>query len=70
MSSHHLNNTMKILTTIASIFVSVTFIAGLYGMNIENIPELGSAYGYFAALGVMVIIGTAMVISFRRIRWL
>jgi magnesium transporter len=70
LSSHQLNNTMKILTIITAIFVPITFIAGLYGMNFEYIPELGAKYGYFAALGVMAIIATAMIILFRKIRWL
>ena len=70
LSSHQLNNTMKILTIITAIFVPITFIAGLYGMNFEYIPELGARYGYFAALGVMAIIATAMLILFRKIRWL
>jgi magnesium transporter len=61
---------MKILTFITAIFVPITFIAGLYGMNFENMPELATAYGYFAALGVMVIIAIAMLILFRKIRWL
>ena len=70
LSSHQLNNTMKILTIITAIFVPITFIAGLYGMNFANMPELGTAYGYFTVLGVMAIIATAMVILFRKIRWL
>jgi magnesium transporter len=70
LSSHQLNNTMKILTIITAIFVPITFIAGLYGMNFTNMPELATAYGYFTVLGVMAIIAIAMLILFRKIRWL
>jgi magnesium transporter len=61
---------MKILTIITAIFVPITFIAGLYGMNFTNMPELGAAYGYFTVLGIMAIIAIAMLILFRKIRWL
>lgn len=70
LSSHRLNNTMKILTIITAIFVPITFIAGLYGMNFDNMPELHHAYGYFGALGAMGIVATAMLVLFRRINWL
>jgi len=70
LSSHQLNNTMKILTIITAIFVPITFIAGLYGMNFQNMPELSNSYGYFAVLGVMAVIATSMVFLFRKIRWL
>lgn len=55
ISSHMLNNTMKVLTVITAIFVPLTFIAGIYGMNFENMPELGLQYGYFYALGAMLV---------------
>ena len=56
ISSHQLNNTMKVLTVITAIFVPLTFIAGIYGMNFDNMPELHTPYGYFYALGIMLII--------------
>jgi magnesium transporter len=70
LTSHQLNNTMKILTIITAVFVPITFIAGLYGMNFEYMPELSKHYGYFAALGVMAVLATSMIILFRKIRWL
>lgn len=56
ISSHMLNNTMKVLTVITAIFVPLTFIAGIYGMNFENIPELRMQYGYFYAWGIMLMV--------------
>ena len=70
LSSHNLNNTMKILTIISAIFVPLTFLAGIYGMNFEYIPELGWRYAYFVLLAVMGSIAIALFILFRRIRWL
>lgn len=69
ITSHQLNNTMKILTIITAIFVPLSFLAGLYGMNFDNIPELHNHYGYFILLGVMASIATAMVYFFKRYRW-
>ncbi len=70
LSSHRLNNTMKVLTIITAIFVPLSFLAGLYGMNFENMPELHFRYGYFFVLGLMALVATAMILLFRRIRWL
>jgi magnesium transporter len=70
ISSHQLNNTMKILTIITAIFVPMTFIAGIYGMNFENMPELQTRYGYFFALGVMIFSATVLLYMFKRKRWL
>lgn len=58
LTSHQLNNTMKVLTVITAIFVPLTFIAGIYGMNFDNMPELHSPYGYFYTLGAMLVIAT------------
>ncbi len=70
LSSHNLNQTMKVLTIISAIFVPLTFLAGIYGMNFEYIPELGWRYSYFVLLGVMLLLGGGLVVLFRRIRWL
>jgi magnesium transporter len=70
LSSHQLNNTMKILTIITAIFVPITFIAGLYGMNFENMPELHHENGYFFVLGVILAVAVAMIALFKKIRWL
>jgi magnesium transporter len=58
ISSHQLNNTMRVLTVITGIFVPLTFIVGIYGMNFENMPELHWQYGYFYVMGIMLLIAT------------
>ena len=68
--SNRMNGTMKILTVIATIFIPLTFIAGVYGMNFTNMPELAWRWGYFAALGLMGAIGVLMVVFFKRKKWL
>lgn len=70
LSSHNLNNTMKVLTIISALFVPLTFLAGIYGMNFEHMPELGWRYAYFTLLGVMAVVTVVMLIVFRKIRWL
>lgn len=70
LTSHQLNNTMKILTIITAIFVPITFIAGLYGMNFENMPELHHEYGYYIVLAVIALLAAGMVFLFKKIRWL
>ncbi|QFU75108.1 metal transporter [Halioglobus maricola] len=69
LSSHNLNRTMKILTIISALFVPLTFVAGIYGMNFEYMPELGWKYAYFVVIGVMGLIVLAMLAVFRRFRW-
>jgi len=68
--SNKMNEVMKVLTIFASIFIPLTFVAGIYGMNFENIPELKWGWGYFGLLGIMLVIVIALVIYFRRKRWL
>jgi len=70
LSSHQLNNTMRILTVITAIFVPLTFLAGIYGMNFEHMPELAFKYAYFVLLGVMGVMAAALVWLFKRNRWL
>ena len=70
ISSHELNTTMKILTIITAIFVPLSFLAGLYGMNFENMPELHLEYGYFFALGAMATTALLLIYIFKRKRWL
>ncbi len=70
VASHHLNQIMKILTVVMSIFVPLSFLAGIYGMNFENMPELHSPSGYFILLGVMGSIALLLLYLFRRKRWL
>jgi magnesium transporter len=70
IASHHLNQIMKILTIITAIFVPLSFLAGIYGMNFEHMPELHSSSGYFILLGVMLCIATILLLVFRKKRWL
>jgi magnesium transporter len=65
-----MNEVMKTLTIISSIFIPLTFIAGVYGMNFEHMPELRWRLGYQGALAMMFLIGVSLVIYFRRKRWL
>ncbi|MEW6467453.1 MAG: magnesium/cobalt transporter CorA [Bacteroidota bacterium] len=69
--SNKMNEVMKVLTIITTIFVPVTFIAGVYGMNFKhNFPELESEYGYPIVMGVMLAIIFGLLIMFRRKRWI
>ncbi len=68
--SNRMNEIMKVLTIIATIFIPLTFVAGVYGMNFNYMPELGWRWGYFAALGLMGVIGIFLLAFFRRKRWL
>lgn len=70
LASHRLNSVMKVLTIITVIFVPLTFLAGIYGMNFENMPELGSKDGYFVVLGVMIVTAIVQLIFFRRRGWI
>ena len=64
------NEVMKILTIFATIFIPLTFVAGIYGMNFEFMPELKWKYSYFVMIGVMVVITAVMLRFFRRLGWL
>ena len=68
--SNRMNEVMKVLTIIATIFIPLTFIAGLYGMNFANMPELEWPWAYFAVLFIMLVIGAGMLFYFRRKRWI
>ena len=68
--SNKMNEVMKVLTIFASIFIPLTFVAGLYGMNFEFMPELTWHWGYFALLGFMVFVGVSLMVYFKRKRWL
>jgi len=69
LNSHQTNNVMKILTIITSIFSPLTLIAGIYGMNFEHMPELTWKYGYFLAIGLMLVIGLSMYRWFKKNGW-
>ncbi|EDP97525.1 magnesium/cobalt transporter CorA [Kordia algicida OT-1] len=68
--SNKMNGIMKVLTIISTIFIPLTFIVGVYGMNFNYIPELQYKYGYFALWGIMIILFLALLIFFRRKKWL
>jgi magnesium transporter len=70
LSSMRMNEVMKVLTVIATIFIPLTFISGVYGMNFEHMPELGWRYGYFAILGVMAVAVIFMLRYFKKKHWL
>jgi magnesium transporter len=67
--SNRMNQIMKVLTIIATIFIPLTFIVGIYGMNFKYMPELEWRGAYFVVLGIMAVIGIWMVIYFRKRRW-
>jgi magnesium transporter len=68
--SNKMNEVMKVLTIFAAIFIPLTFIAGIYGMNFGFMPELGWRWGYFGILLVMAIVAVALIVYFKRKRWL
>ncbi len=65
-----MNKTIHFLTLISTIFIPLTFIVGLYGMNFANMPELKWKYGYFAVLILMGMIGTGLYLYFRKKKWM
>jgi len=67
--SNKMNEVMKVLTIIATIFIPLTFLAGVYGMNFRYMPELEWRWGYFTALFLMAVIGIGMVIYVRKKKW-
>ncbi len=70
LASHRLNNIVKVLTIITVIFIPLGFLAGLYGMNFEYIPELHYKYSYFVVLLVMVTVAFSLLVVFKRMKWL
>ena len=70
LSSNRMNEIMKVLTTIATIFNPLTFIVGVYGMNFDNMPELHWAYGYAGVWCIMIVIAIGLIVIFKKSRWL
>src|SRR5574340_169221 len=68
--SNRINTEMRLLTIFATIFMPLTFIAGVYGMNFKHMPELELRWGYPAALALMATVGVGMAVYFRRKKWL
>jgi len=69
MMSFKMNEVMKVLTVIATIFIPLTFIVGIYGMNFPNMPEMKWPWAYFALWGIMICIVIFMVFYFKRKKW-
>jgi len=69
-TSNRMNEVMKVLTIIATIFIPLTFITGVYGMNFVYMPELKFAWGFPVVLSVMLAIGIGMVILFKKKKWM
>jgi len=68
--SNRMNETMKVLTIIATIFIPLTFIAGIYGMNFEHMPELHWRWSYPVLWAVLISVGAAMFVYFKKKQWL
>jgi magnesium transporter len=68
-NANRTNSIMKTLTIISSIFIPLTFLAGVYGMNFRNMPELGWQYGYFILLGLFIIIAGGMYFYMKKKKW-
>lgn len=69
IQGHRMNEVMKTLTIVATIFIPLTFIAGVYGMNFHNMPELNWRYGYLGIWIIMILVFAGMVIYFRKKKW-
>jgi magnesium transporter len=76
LANYQMNDVMRVLTVVGSVFIPLTFITGIYGMNFDpaaspwNMPELGARYGYPGALAIMLLVTVALLIFFRRRGWL
>lgn len=68
--SFKMNKVMQLLTIVSTIFIPLTFLAGIYGMNFTNMPELHWKYGYFILMGSMLFLAVLLILFFRRKKWL
>jgi len=68
--SNRLNEIMKVLTIFSAIMLPLTFIAGIYGMNFENMPEIHSRYGYYTVWAIMILVAVGMLYFFKRRGWI
>jgi magnesium transporter len=68
--SNRMNSVMKVLTIVSTIFMPLSFIVGVYGMNFDHMPELHWKYGYFGVWGIIVAVSVSMLMYFRWKRWL
>ncbi|MFK7798567.1 MAG: magnesium and cobalt transport protein CorA [Aureispira sp.] len=70
IQNNRLNEVMRTLTILSVVFIPLTFIAGIYGMNFDVMPELKTRYGYFVVLGVMLLVASLVLFYFKRKKWL
>jgi magnesium transporter len=70
VQGQRMNEIMKVLTVVSSIFIPLTFIVGVYGMNFEHMPELGYRYGYYAVIGFMFVLSFTLLLFFMKRGWL
>lgn len=70
LSSNKMNEVMKVLTIIATIFIPLTFIVGIYGMNFQHMPELEWEWAYYGVWAIMIAVAVVMLLFFRRKKWL
>jgi magnesium transporter len=68
-TSHRMNEVMKVLAIVSGIFMPLSFLAGVYGMNFENMPELSHEYGYFIILCVFLLLASSMIMTFKKRGW-
>ncbi len=64
------NEIMRVFTAITTIFMPLTVITGIYGMNFDNMPETHTAYGYFVVIGIMAVLAVSMLLIFRKKDWI
>lgn len=69
VQGHRMNQVMTTLTIMAAIFIPLTFMAGIYGMNFSNMPELDYEYGYFILLGAMILVSIGLIYFFKKRKW-
>jgi magnesium transporter len=69
-NSNKMNEVMKVLTIMSSIFIPVTFVVGVYGMNFEHMPELKTQNGYYIVWGIMIAIMLGLILYFKRKKWM
>ena len=67
--NNKMNEVMKVLTVISTIFIPLTFIVGVYGMNFDHMPELQWKWGYYGVWGVMIAVVAVMLAFFRHKKW-
>lgn len=70
VQGQRMNEIMKLLTVVSAIFIPLTFIVGVYGMNFDNMPETKTRFGYFFALGGMALLALILLFYFKRRGWL